>query len=134
MAKLHIVGPEGEISVSLEDWFTIGRLPENSLSLPNDKAVSREHARIERSSSRYLLHDLGSANGTFVERGEQKTRVVEPFALQPGDVIHIGRTRVRFDPSDEVGDAADQREGEKTIVPGATIVGRILPTPRRSGP
>jgi pSer/pThr/pTyr-binding forkhead associated (FHA) protein len=127
MARLHIANPEGELIVALGNQFTIGRQAENSLALTNDRAVSREHARIERVAEHFLLHDLKSANGTFVERGEHKSRVTEPVQLQAGDVIHVGRTRIVFDAFDGVD---QQTGGDATIVPGSTVVGRVLPVPR----
>jgi len=71
--------------------LVIGRRSSNGLSLP-DPQVSRRHARIERAPSGYLLHDLGSMNGTTVNgravRGAQR--------LADGDIIMIGGTRLRF--------------------------------------
>jgi DNA-binding response OmpR family regulator len=48
--------------------------------------VSRQHARIERQGVRYLLTDLGSANGTYVN-GQ---RLAEPRLLLDGDLIGLG--------------------------------------------
>jgi pSer/pThr/pTyr-binding forkhead associated (FHA) protein len=57
--------------------------------------VSRRHARITFSDGKYLLEDLGSTNGTFVNRGKRLT----PGARQPlndGDEIIVGKTFLRF--------------------------------------
>ncbi len=62
----------------------IGRLPENDVYI-DDRWISRHHARICREGSRYVLEDLGSKNGLFLNG----KRLVEPAALEDGDVIQI---------------------------------------------
>jgi DNA-binding response OmpR family regulator len=61
--------------------------------------VSRRHARIEPSGARYVLTDLGSANGTFVNG----RRLSEPHLLASDDVIGLGSTSpaLRFEDPDE---------------------------------
>ena len=54
--------------------------------------VSRRHARIVVSDDEYLLEDLGSKNGTWVNR----TRVINPVALTDGDSISIGDQSFSF--------------------------------------
>ena len=62
----------------------IGRDPGSDLSI-NDPTVSRRHAQIACIQQHYLLHDLGSKNGTFVN----------DIRLEPGTVwIQIGRAHV----------------------------------------
>jgi adenylate cyclase len=55
--------------------------------------VSKEHCHIELIKDRYVLKDLGSLNGTYVN-GER----VDQHPLEPGDEITIGSTRIVFDP------------------------------------
>lgn len=69
----------------------LGREPDNDAMLPDPK-VSRHHARIQRDGERYVLADLDSSNGTFVN-GE---RVVAPVKLEEGDVILIGDVELLF--------------------------------------
>lgn len=69
----------------------LGREPDNDAMLPDPK-VSRHHARIQRDGERYVLADLGSSNGTFVN-GE---RVAAPARLEDGDVIMIGDVELIF--------------------------------------
>ena len=64
--------------------FVIGRSPECSLVLPQT-FVSRRHAEITGSGTHFLLRDLGSLHGTFVNR----TRVVEHLLL-PFDIVQFG--------------------------------------------
>jgi DNA-binding response OmpR family regulator len=63
--------------------------------------VSRLHARIERSGARLLLHDLQSANGTFVNG----RRLYEPHALANYDLIGLGSLSAQLTFMDE--DATD---------------------------
>jgi predicted component of type VI protein secretion system len=65
-----------------QQTVTIGREQANDLKL-TDPEISRRHARILYQASRYLIEDLGSANGTFVNG----RRIETPTVLRPGDVI-----------------------------------------------
>ncbi|HEY8184828.1 MAG TPA: FHA domain-containing protein [Pyrinomonadaceae bacterium] len=73
-----------------------GVFPDVDLDSDDPEAkVSRRHARITFSDGKYLLEDLGSTNGTFVNRGKRLT----PGARQPlndGDEIIVGKTFLRF--------------------------------------
>jgi transcriptional regulator with GAF, ATPase, and Fis domain len=69
----------------------IGGRPGCDLTL-TDAAVSRIHCEILLRDDGYLLRDLGSTNGTRLGG----RRVVEAY-LEPGDIIEVGRTQVRFD-------------------------------------
>jgi len=63
---------------------TIGRWDDNDIAIP-DRWVSRHHAEIHRSGVRYVLYDLGSKNGLFLNG----KRVGDPVALEDGDQIQI---------------------------------------------
>jgi hypothetical protein len=76
---------EGERWTLDQDRTTIGRSSDCDVVLPK-RQVSRYHARIERRDGRYLLRDLGSKNGTFVN-GERVG--AEPYRLHDGDEIQI---------------------------------------------
>ncbi|MEN9217084.1 MAG: FHA domain-containing protein, partial [Gloeomargarita sp. HHBFW_bins_162] len=65
--------------------LTIGRDPHNDLVI-NHPTVSRCHARVERKDGSFVLTDLGSTNGTYVN-GKQ---ITTPFTLRTGDTIRIG--------------------------------------------
>lgn len=76
----------GQRRLIKEDSMLIGRGSECDLILP-ERQVSRRHARIERASDGvYLLHDLNSKNGTYIN-GEEV--IEEPRVLQDGDEIQI---------------------------------------------
>lgn len=64
----------------------IGRHLDNTICLVENQ-VSRFHMRLSRIDHDYLLEDLGSVNGTFLNGG----RVEQPHRLKPGDYITIGQ-------------------------------------------
>ena len=73
--------------IEVEDELVIGRQAPEAGSLGNDIEISRQHARIWcGTDGGYLIEDLGSTNGTFVNE-----RLVEgPTPLMPGDRIELG--------------------------------------------
>ena len=75
--------------------FSIGTLQDNDLAL-TDQTVSRKHAVVEEKSGRYVLSDLSSTNGTFLDG----VRVREAF-LAPGCVIRLGHTEIFFSDREE---------------------------------
>jgi hypothetical protein len=72
--------------------MTFGRNPDNTIVLATGRA-SRRHAEIRPEGADYILTDLGSANGTFVN-GQ---RLTAPHRLRPGDTFDIGDDSFRFD-------------------------------------
>ncbi len=68
----------------------IGRSPECHVFL-DDVTVSRRHAEIIHEDDRYVIRDLGSLNGTFVNR-----RRIESAALSADDEVQIGKYRMTF--------------------------------------
>ncbi|HEX6277589.1 MAG TPA: adenylate/guanylate cyclase domain-containing protein [Polyangiaceae bacterium] len=92
MARVLLVSPEGQQVVELRDFNSLGRHPSNTIQLL-DKIVSKEHCVIERRAASYVLRDLGSLNGTYVN-GE---RVNGERELKHGDDLALGGTRGRYD-------------------------------------
>ena len=73
-----------------------GVFPDVDLDRHDPEAkISRRHARIVRRDGKFLIEDLGSTNGTFVNRGR---RLIpgSPNVLNNGDEIIIGKTFLRF--------------------------------------
>lgn len=72
------------------DATTIGRHPDSHVFL-DDVTVSRHHARVDREDDAFVLHDLGSLNGTYLggERVDRRT-------LRAGDELQIGRYKLLF--------------------------------------
>ena len=87
------------------DTFTIGRLPDNMLQIDN-LAVSGHHAKIYWDVDHYVVEDLGSLNGTYVNNQR-----VGKSALKSGDIMTIGKHLVQF--KDEVQTASSPRPAEK---------------------
>ena len=69
---------------------TLGRHPANTLRLA-DREVSKEHACIERAGNTYVLKDMGSSNGTYVNG-----RRVREHRLKDGDEMTLGNSRLIF--------------------------------------
>lgn len=70
--------------------FRVGRRPNLDLSLPSS-SVSQEHAELRGIGEELRIRDLGSTNGTFVNR----QRIVAEAALQDGDIIHFAMVEFR---------------------------------------
>jgi adenylate cyclase len=92
MAKLILATAEGQQAIELRSTNSLGRHPNNSIQLL-DKIVSKEHCIVEHREGRFVLRDLGSLNGTYVN-GE---RVRGEMVLKHGDEIALGSTRARYD-------------------------------------
>ncbi|HPQ80108.1 MAG TPA: sigma 54-interacting transcriptional regulator [bacterium] len=89
-------GPSRGKKIPLNKNLTkAGKRETNDLVLL-DKTVSRNHMEIEYEADSFLLRDLGSTNGTFLNG----SRVKEAY-LTPGDLIKIGNTTVEFVAFDE---------------------------------
>jgi len=67
------------------DVLTIGREASNAIAI-NDAEVSRKHAQLVFQGGKYIITDLGSTNGTFVN-GQ---RLTGQHVLQPGEIISLG--------------------------------------------
>ena len=70
-----------------------GRSPDADIFL-DDVTVSRKHAEFVRELDNFVVRDIGSLNGTYVNR----TRI-ESAVLRPGDEVQIGKYRLTFHPS-----------------------------------
>src|SRR5580704_10532448 len=92
MARLILATAEGQQAIDLRSTNSLGRHPNNTIQLL-DKIVSKEHCILEQRDGQFILRDLGSLNGTYINgervRGEQ--------LLKHGDEITLGSTRARYD-------------------------------------
>jgi two-component system cell cycle response regulator len=68
----------------------IGRSSKTDIQIEED-SISRNHAMIVNRGDRYLLKDLGSTNGTYVN-----DRPIQEIDLRDGDLVKIGRTIFKF--------------------------------------
>jgi pSer/pThr/pTyr-binding forkhead associated (FHA) protein len=71
----------------LGDELTVGRAEKCRLVL-DDNYVSQVHARFFAKDGAYMIEDLGSTNGTYLNR----RRITAPVELQRGDRVKIGKT------------------------------------------
>ncbi|MGE0880535.1 MAG: FHA domain-containing protein [Acidimicrobiia bacterium] len=84
-------GPDAGLQVVLTDAVThLGRHPKSEIFL-DDITVSRRHAEIEHKSGTFVVRDVGSLNGTYLNR----TRI-EEANLQPGDEVQVGKFKLLF--------------------------------------
>src|SRR5688572_25640167 len=87
-----------------KDVMSIGRSRDNDIVVEN-LSVSRNHARIRRQAGKYILTDLNSANGTYVNGVRvSKTEIVND------DVIAIGKHKLHF---------ADEQVDEEKLIADA---------------
>jgi pSer/pThr/pTyr-binding forkhead associated (FHA) protein len=75
------------------DRTTAGRRPESDIFL-DDVTVSRKHAEFVRREGQFVVRDVGSLNGTYVDRDR-----IEEAVLKDGDEVQIGKYRLVFHPS-----------------------------------
>ena len=70
---------------------TIGRAPDSTVVIEDDYASSR-HARVYSSEGAWVVEDLGSTNGTWIDR----TRITTPTVLPVGVPLRVGRTTLQL--------------------------------------
>ena len=108
-------GPTPGAAFMLEgDQITIGRDSANAITI-NDAEISRRHARLTYQGGKYILEDLGSTNGTFVN-GQ---RLAGPRVLKPGEVVSFGEQIVL------VFESTSFDAGATVVSPRATAVPSI---------
>lgn len=91
--KLAVV--EGELAGTViplgTSPITVGRAADSTLVLKDDYASSR-HARFFPSDGQWIVEDLGSTNGTWIDR----TRITGPTVLRVGAKVRVGRTTLQL--------------------------------------
>jgi serine phosphatase RsbU (regulator of sigma subunit) len=93
MSKLILLQGGQATPYELErDEITLGRLPECDIQLQSNM-VSRRHARVIRDGQGFVLEDLGSGNGTYVNG----KRIEGSIALKHDDRVKLGPVLLRFD-------------------------------------
>ena len=89
MAQFQLVlrvGPSpGKVFPLLKNTLTIGRDINNEIVI-NDAEVSRQHCRFQLFGDGYVVEDLGSTNGTWVN----DNRISSPHQLRPGEILRLG--------------------------------------------
>jgi pSer/pThr/pTyr-binding forkhead associated (FHA) protein len=108
------VGAQVEVMFGVQSWrfqlqadrTTVGKAPENDISLAEDPTASHLHAMLERFPAGWCVTDLGSSNGTWVN-GE---RIWSSRQLRHGDEIRVGQSRLIF--REALGAVATKTEAE----------------------
>lgn len=95
-APTKLVVTEGSLTgttVTLQgQTITLGRAHDSTIVLDDDYASSR-HARIYPDrDGRWIVEDLGSTNGTYLDR----TRLTSPVPIPPGAPVRIGKTVIEL--------------------------------------
>jgi pSer/pThr/pTyr-binding forkhead associated (FHA) protein len=92
-AMLRILLPTGDVfdREITQTETQMGKGPRNDVVIA-DPAVSAAHAMIRIENGEYVVNDLGSRNGTYVN-GE---RIIAPHSLKHGDVIGLGLSKITF--------------------------------------
>ncbi len=85
-----ISGDDAGATYPIKDSITFGRAESNTVVL-RDAKVSRQHAKIIQKGGEYILMDMNSSNGTFVN-GER----IEEYVLSNNDEFTIGDTTIQF--------------------------------------
>jgi 6-phosphogluconolactonase (cycloisomerase 2 family) len=125
-ATLQVVGGAAAgTEVALDGEFVVGRDEPDRGNLANDEQISRRHAVFRREDDHFVVEDLGSTNGTFLN-GQ---RVSGPMALTTGDEIRLGETIVRFD-----GDGGRVTEVRTVVRPAAERTRGAAAPPARPAP
>src|SRR4051794_13605160 len=83
-------GRVGESFALNGDRMTIGRRPDSDVFL-DDVTVSRDHALLVKRGSDYYLDDLGSLNGTYVNRHR-----IDSHRLEDGDELQVGKYKLTY--------------------------------------
>jgi hypothetical protein len=124
-------GPTPGVTFPLEgDQLIIGRDSSNSVAI-NDAEISRKHSRLSFQGGKYVLEDLGSTNGTFVN-GQ---RLTGPVVLKPGDVVSLGEQivlmydAINTDPGATI---ASPRQAVRAAPPPLQSVTPPIPAPAYS--
>ncbi|MBW3536661.1 MAG: FHA domain-containing protein [Actinobacteria bacterium] len=88
-ARARILSPEDSkgLTFDLADETTVGRGANCGVAL-KDSTVSQLHARFFRQNGKLYVEDLGSTNGTFVNRRPAK----RPTPVRRGDRVQVGQT------------------------------------------
>ncbi len=135
MPILHLLLDGQDLPHTLQaDETVLGRHPECQLQI-NSNMVSRKHARVVKDAGRYLLEDLGSGNGTFLNG----KKLEGPAEIKHDDRIKLGPILLRFEAAELAGKSSpkppiggsDQTmnlEGDDDDDDTSTITGQSVPS------
>jgi hypothetical protein len=90
----YTIDPMGVDFRIYEGTNTIGRDPENTISITEDHSISSKHVSLLCRKDRFYLKDEMTANGTFINDVDIEIGI--PYELKDGDKIKIGSTILKF--------------------------------------
>jgi hypothetical protein len=92
------------------DKTTIGRLEDNLFPI-TEPSVSSHHCEVVRQGDSFVVRDLNSTNGTYLN-GEQITEAT----LKPGQILRLGQLELRFESGAAAAPASGKKPLDKTMV------------------
>jgi hypothetical protein len=92
-----LTADDGTLHPLLEETSTIGRTPANTIAL-RDASVSAKHAQVIRTAEGFLIEDVGSRNGTYVN----SEKLSERRLLADGDLVRLGKIILTFNLATDV--------------------------------
>ena len=105
----------GAVFILEGDQLTVGRDSTNGVVI-NDAEISRRHARLSFQGGKYVLEDLGSTNGTFVN-GQ---RLAGPRVLKAGEVVSFGEQIVLVFEANTLDAGATVVSPRAAVIPSAS--------------
>lgn len=96
-AYLKLINRSDTLSFKIKEYYTIddgiilGRHRNNDIVV-KDPFISKKHFQIVKDENEYFLEDMGSANGTFLN----KARISDIAKLENGDIIRVGQIQFLF--------------------------------------
>jgi hypothetical protein len=92
-----LTADDGTMHPLLEETSTVGRTPANTIAL-RDASVSAKHAQVVRTAEGFVIEDVGSRNGTFVN----SEKLTEKRLLADGDLVRLGKIILTFNLATDV--------------------------------
>lgn len=132
MASIQIIqGPDKGLSVELHEGENVIGRQSSAIEL-SDNTVSRHHAQVVHRGGKWLIEDLGSANGTYLNG----VKVAKPLPIKRGDQIRIGGSLLVFAGSSKPLPAAVDIDEDGKLIDAAIVAtvpsnedSVIIPTP-----
>lgn len=130
MTSLEVLHPVGHLPVALDGGrFTIGKSSDNDLAVPSDPTLSRYHAVLEPVGETWVIRDLDSKNGTFVNN----ERVFNDHVLRNRDELLLGETRLLFRAAAAKDDTTQKKKPAPYLTPTEHEVLVLLCKPWKDG-
>lgn len=92
-----LTADDGTLHPLLEETSTIGRTASNTIAL-RDASVSAKHARVIRSDEGFMIEDVGSRNGTYIN----SEKLTEKRLLADGDLVRLGKIILTFNIASDI--------------------------------